>query len=100
MTFNTKYKVGDNIKCIKNLTPQDYFGNIPFIEGQSYPVTNILYSKCGGYPDKTTLYQPFYFVNGNYPFYSPDEKFIVDEESHGGYGMSGCGLIDNHFTKV
>lgn len=98
MTFNTKYKVGDNIKCIKNLTPQDFFGDNPFIEGQSYPVTNIIYTKCRK-DDNTTSYWPFYFVNGLYPFYSPDEEFIVNEISHGGQGMSGCGLIDDYFTK-
>lgn len=90
--FNTKFKKGEQLHCIKNVIYND---EIIFHEGKSYIVSKIEYSQCAQ-KNKTTEYSPYYLI-GEYAFFSPNEKFIVDEETYGGSGKSGYGYIDDHF---
>jgi len=92
--FNTMYKRGDKLECIKDVVCNE---ETLFQQGESYIIDHLEYSQCG-YPDKTTKYQPFYFIS-KYPFFSPNEEFITDEETHGGQGMSGFGNINVYFKK-
>jgi hypothetical protein len=93
--FNTKYKKGEKLLCIKDLVWEN---EMLFQEGESYPVTRISYSQCAMLESKTK-YHPYYYVTDK-PFYSPDEEFLTNEETHGGMGMSGFGKIDEHFKKI
>lgn len=95
VSFNTKYKKGDTLECVKNVIFSD---KILFQEGENYTIHHISYSECG--IDKTTEYKPFYFMNEKHCFYSPDETFVTKEETHGASGMSGYGHVDEHFKKV
>lgn len=52
ISFNTKYKRGDELVCIKDLISDN---EILFNVGETYLVTGIKYSECGR--DKTTEYE-------------------------------------------
>jgi len=93
--FDTKYKKGEKLYCIKDVIWDD---EIIFHKGETYTIDKIEYSHWGDL-DKTT-YVPFYIIKKKYGFCTSHEEFVVKEESHGGCGMSGYGPIDAHFKGI
>jgi len=116
-TFNTKFKSGDILLCIKDVVHNEV---TLFHKDESYIVDSVKYSHIS-LGDKT-IYRPVYLVNGwlglwhekitnikikltkldtsrKYEFFSPDEEFVTDEKTHGASGMSSYGNIDIHFKS-
>lgn len=102
VSFNTKYKAGTRLRCIKNF---HYNGLGDFYSGRYYTICGITYGKCGKVSGSTmvTVYVPYYIfkdAHGKELVFSSDEEFIVHVESHGGSGMSGGGRIEETFDDL